>query len=372
MTEARVDIGSATLYQGDCFEIMHEMEGDSIDLIATDPPYFKVKNEAWDRQWNSADEFVAWMRRLCETWREMLKSNGSLYCFASQKMAARVEVEMSSHFNVLNRIVWVKSQGPHNGSHKESLRAYFPQTEFIVFAEHYGADNMAKGEAGYVLKCDKLRGFVFEPLRAYLDGERRRADVSKKECNVACGFSAGGSGMAGHYFSSSQFCIPTPEHYTELQRLFNAKCNGSGPQYLRREYEDLRREYEDLRREYEDLRREYEDLRREYEDLRRPFSVSADMAFTDVWNFPVVMNYPGKHPCEKPLSMMRHIISVSSRDGATVFDPFMGSGTTGVAAVQLGRKFIGIEREPKYFERACNRVREALESPSQLELVAHG
>ena len=342
--DTRVDIGSATLYQGDCFEIMHEMEGDSIDLIATDPPYFKVKNEAWDRQWNSADEFVAWMRRLCETWREMLKSNGSLYCFASQKMAARVEVEISSHFNVLNRIVWIKSVGPHKGCHKESLRAYFPQTEFIVFAEHYGADNMAKGEAGYVLKCDKLRGFVFEPLRAYLDGERRRADVSKIECNVACGFSACAGGMAGHYFSSSQFCIPTPEHYTELQRLFNAKCNGSGPQYLRREYEDL----------------------------RRPFSVSADIAFTDVWNFPVVMHYPGKHPCEKPLSMMRHIISVSSRDGATVFDPFMGSGTTGVAAVQLGRKFIGIEREPKYFERACNRVREALESPSQLELVAHG
>jgi len=363
-----VDIGSATLYQGDCFEIMHEMEGDSIDLIATDPPYFKVKNEAWDRQWNSADEFVAWMRRLCETWREMLKSNGSLYCFASQKMAARVEVEMSSHFNVLNRIVWIKSEGRHKGSHKESLRAYFPQTEFIVFAEHYGADNMAKGEAGYVLKCDKLRGIVFEPLRAYLDGERRRADVSQMECNVACGTGS----MAKHYFCSAQFCIPTPEHYTELQRLFNAKCNGSGPQYLRREYEDLRREYEDLRREYEDLRREYEDLRREYEDLRRPFSVSADIAFTDVWNFPVVRNYRGKHPCEKPLLMMRHIISVSSRDGATVFDPFMGSGTTGVAAVQLGRKFIGIEREPKYFERACNRVREALESPSQLELVAHG
>ena len=353
MAEARVDIGSATLYQGDCFEITHEMEGDSIDLIATDPPYFKVKNEAWDRQWNGADEFVAWIRRLCETWREMLKSNGSLYCFASPKMAARVEVEMSSHFNVLNRIVWIKSKGWHKGSHKESLRAYFPQTEFIVFAEHYGADNMANREAGYVLKCDKLRGFVFEPLRAYLDGERRRADVSKKECNVACGNS-----MAGHYFSSSQFCIPTPEHYTELQRLFNAKCNGSGPQYLRREYEDLRREYKELRREYE--------------DLRRPFSVSADIAFTDVWNFPAVMHYPGKHPCEKPLSMMRHIISVSSRDGATVFDPFMGSGTTGVAAVQLGRKFIGIEREPKYFELACNRVREALESPSQLELVAHG
>jgi len=42
-----------------------------------------------------------------------------------------------------------------------------------------------------------------------------------------------------------------------------------------------------------------------------------------------------------------------------ILDPFMGSGTTGVAAVKLGRKFIGIEREPKYFEIACRRIEEA-------------
>ena len=44
----------------------------------------------------------------------------------------------------------------------------------------------------------------------------------------------------------------------------------------------------------------------------------------------------------------------------TILDPFMGSGTTGVAAIQLGRKFIGIEREPKYFDIACERIRQAV------------
>ncbi len=43
----------------------------------------------------------------------------------------------------------------------------------------------------------------------------------------------------------------------------------------------------------------------------------------------------------------------------TILDPFMGSGTTGVAAVQMGRKFIGIEREQKYFEIACKRIEDA-------------
>lgn len=49
--------------------------------------------------------------------------------------------------------------------------------------------------------------------------------------------------------------------------------------------------------------------------------------------------------------------------GQTILDPFMGSGTTGVAAVKLGRKFIGIEIEPKYFEIACRRIADALAQP---------
>lgn len=62
------------------------------------------------------------------------------------------------------------------------------------------------------------------------------------------------------------------------------------------------------------------------------------------------------HPTEKPVGLMAKFIEWT--DGI-VFDPFMGSGTTGVAAVQMGRKFIGIEREPKYFEIACKRIEDA-------------
>ena len=58
----------------------------------------------------------------------------------------------------------------------------------------------------------------------------------------------------------------------------------------------------------------------------------------------------------------------------TILDPFMGSGTTGVAAVQMGRKFIGIEREPKYFDIACKRIEQAskqvdmfIEPPTQVQ-----
>ena len=65
-----------------------------------------------------------------------------------------------------------------------------------------------------------------------------------------------------------------------------------------------------------------------------------------------------QHPTQKPLRVMRWCLGFV-QDAQTILDPFMGSGTTGVAAVQMGRQFIGIEREPAYFEIACRRIEDA-------------
>lgn len=66
-----------------------------------------------------------------------------------------------------------------------------------------------------------------------------------------------------------------------------------------------------------------------------------------------------EHPTAKPLGLMKALVEVVSPVGGTVLDPFMGSGSTGVACVQYGRKFIGVEKDPKYFEVACRRIRKA-------------
>lgn len=66
------------------------------------------------------------------------------------------------------------------------------------------------------------------------------------------------------------------------------------------------------------------------------------------------------HPTQKPVGIMGWC--VEKTDGI-VLDPFMGSGTTGVACAKLGRKFIGIEIEPKYFDIACERIQKAYDQP---------
>jgi DNA modification methylase len=66
------------------------------------------------------------------------------------------------------------------------------------------------------------------------------------------------------------------------------------------------------------------------------------------------------HPTQKPVSLMRWCIQQAKvPDGGTILDPYMGSGSTGVAAVQMRHPFIGIEMEPKYFDIACRRIEEA-------------
>ena len=64
------------------------------------------------------------------------------------------------------------------------------------------------------------------------------------------------------------------------------------------------------------------------------------------------------HPTQKPAGVMRWVIDLCPAS-QTILDPYMGSGTTGVAAVQMGRQFIGIEREPRYFDIACRRIEDA-------------
>ena len=65
-----------------------------------------------------------------------------------------------------------------------------------------------------------------------------------------------------------------------------------------------------------------------------------------------------EHPTQKPLPVMLWCMAIFP-DAQVILDPFMGSGTTGVAAIEAGRSFIGIEREPKYFDIACRRIEDA-------------
>lgn len=79
-----------------------------------------------------------------------------------------------------------------------------------------------------------------------------------------------------------------------------------------------------------------------------------------------VVSYEKNHPTQKPLELMEWCLSFLPK-AKTILDPFMGSGTTGVACIRTGRKFIGIEKEPKYFDIACKRIKAEYERTALFE-----
>ena len=325
-----------TIICGDCLEEMKKLPANSINLIYTDPPYFKVKDEPWDNQWENPAKFIDWIGKLCQEWQRILKPNGSLYVFASPKMAARVECKVGEYFDIVNRITWSKPGQCYAEKYgPENFRGYVEMSEILIFAEHFGSDNIAKGEAGYGAKCDELRGFLFEPLRSWFKNKIDENGLNHKLINQAIGSCTSGGGMASHYFGDTgQFSLPTESMYKKLQKAYPLIFD----------------------REYDDLKREYDDLKREYEDLRRPFQVTSEVPYTDVWDFPTVGYYEGKHPCEKPIEMSRHVIAASSRPGDIVLDCFGGSCHVADACIQLGRKYIIIEQNAEYCRQARKRV----------------
>jgi site-specific DNA-methyltransferase (adenine-specific) len=123
-------------------------------------------------------------------------------------------------------------------------------------------------------------------------------------------------------------------------------------------------QYSKLQNAYEGhFTRNYDDLMQEYEALRRPFN--ADNKTWDVLENPIIGGDENTdHPTTKPLSLYRRILSVITNQGQVVLDCCMGSGTAGVAALELGRHFLGCELKAEYFAIAESRIKQAALSPS--------
>ena len=334
---------AVTIYHGDCREILPGIE--PATLVLTDPPYCGVVAESWDNQWKTDGDFLSWLESIITLVCGSMLDNAGCYIFASPQMAARVEVLVSKYMRVLNNAIWDKGGerkgGSGSGVDVAALQRYWSaNTERVIFAEKYGMDERAKADSGYWSKCEIVKRSV---IGDYIKSEFEIAGVSNREIAALFPSKTGGlTGCVSNWLLG--LSVPTEEQYQKMREYLNRTG----------EYGYLRREYEDLRREYEDLRREYEDLRREYEDLRRPFFLTPSMQWSDLWRFNIERYR--EHPTQKPLSLISQLCLVSSRQGDTILDPFMGSGTTLRAAKDLNRKAIGIESEEKYCEIAARRL----------------
>ena len=150
--------------------------------------------------------------------------------------------------------------------------------------------------------------------------------------------------MLRHYFQDSQFEISTQKVWESVYMTLGFLWT------------------------YEELRKQYEELRKQYEELRNVHR--CDAQHRNIWRVNTIGSSSAQriHICQKPLDILERIIRVSSLEGDTVLDCFMGSGSTGVAAYNMGRRFIGIERDPKMYAKAAHWIKETEDAPEQVTL----
>ena len=148
--------------------------------------------------------------------------------------------------------------------------------------------------------------------------------------------------MADHWFSVSQWSFIRPEQYARLQ----AEAKGNA----------FKRDHDELKQDHDELKQDHDELKREFYATRAYFDNTHDN-MTDVWHFPRVEGEDRHgHATPKPVAMIERAILSSTPDGSTVAEPFLGSGTTTIAAANRGRKCYGMEISPAYAQVSIERL----------------
>lgn len=304
----RASAPGGILAEGDSLLLIQKIPDCSISLILTDPPYHSTKkqNIYGDTHFEEDRHYLEWMELYSSEWRRVLRLNGSLFCFCDSSMAARLEVLFSQNFNILSHIVWTKPNDPgfdgwKGKMNKAALRQWYPHSERIIFAEPAVEGNLHRS-----------------PFAQFLRDVRNQADLSQHELTGMVG--AYGKVNHGGAVSNWEAGRNTPSR-EQYEKICSAILGTGKVEYMP-----------------------------PYKDVVRVFKIDGSKEFTDVWTFPSVRPYKDKHPAEKPLSMLEHAIEATTYPGDIVLDCFAGSGSTALAALNLGRRTIALEIDPKWVE----------------------
>jgi DNA modification methylase len=299
-------------------DVARLMDGGIAQLIHADPPYGMGKeNEGVENDNLYADKLDAFQMDWWRAFRRVLTDNGSVYIWGNAEDLWRLwfvnGLKDSERFTFRNEIVWQKNSA--QGRMSDRHRQYPTGSERCLF--------FMIGEQGFSNNSDNYwEGW--EPIRSYLQTERDKAGMTNKTVADIFGFHPR---MADHWFSKSQWSFPQKEQYEAIQK----EANGNA------------------------FKREYDELKREFYATRAYFDNTHDN-MTDVWEYASVSGEERLgHATPKPVAMIERCIRSSSEENAIVIEPFLGSGTTLIAAENTNRKCYGMEISPKYCDVVIQR-----------------
>lgn len=322
------------LYKGDCLEVMSNIPDKSVDLVLCDLPYGLT-----DCSWDTIIPFEP----LWKQYRRILKTNGTAILFGNQPFMSDLV----------------------NSNKSEYSHTWYWKKNYMTGALLAKKMPMRCIEEVAVFRCNaagKNNKNLHKNLREYFFSELEKSGLKRKDVDKILN-----SSMSSHYFTrGQQFAIPSKENYEKLQAATGC---------FNRPYEDIKAEYGSTKSGFNFTYnpqgvRKMDKPRIKVEHENNQASVYSDVkpkTYTQTMtgypkNLLEIKNVhnTGKdrlHPTQKPVELLEYLIKTYSNEGETVLDNCMGSGSTGVAAVNTNRKFIGIELDEKYFDIAESRLK---------------
>jgi len=316
--EHRVMCGDSTKAE----DVEKLMNGEKATLIHADPPYGMGKEKDGVLNDNLyADKLDAFQMDWWRAFRPHLEDNASAYIWGNApelwRLWYRGGLQDFERMTIRNEITWDKKEDNPtmlvSGVPLKARRMYHP-TEHCLF--------FMLGEQGFNNNSDNYwEGW--EPIRTYLANEMKKCGWTTADLNRITG-----SQMAGHWVTKSQWGLITKDNYQKIQ--------------------EASREHDSFKREHDDLKREHDRIKEEFYKTRAFFDNTHDN-MTEVWQFERVKGEERHgHATPKPVKMMERVMKSSAPIQAITIEPFLGSGSTLIAAEKTGRKCYGMELDPKY------------------------
>tara|TARA_R110000772_G_scaffold81439_2_gene173239 strand:+ start:26648 stop:27391 length:744 start_codon:yes stop_codon:yes gene_type:complete len=114
------------LRQGDCIELMKNIPDQSIDLVCTDLPYFKVVDNKWDNEWDNNEDYLSWVEDNIKEVKRIIKPNGSIFLFTSRQLNKNIGISMDEYFIEQRVIIWKRKRNMSNTRGRAMNSGYEP------------------------------------------------------------------------------------------------------------------------------------------------------------------------------------------------------------------------------------------------------
>jgi DNA modification methylase len=307
------------------------LNGQNPALVLADPPYFGKVDADWDNDFDGYEGFLAFLDGVFGLWIPKILDRGTSGWWCAPDFAWHIEELLRTHAAVFNHIVWSKGKSLGTIASVEQMRRWRPRSERLLLCEtQHSPDALL---ASFNAKTSHIASrAAYASIIERMMKWQKEAGLTNREIDKCLGK----NGMAGHYFGRSQWALPTQDAWDKMRPLFESRGVDIG-------------EFDAQRQEFDAQRREFDAQRREFDAQRREFDAETSDNLTDVWEMsaPHGEDRHG-HPTPKPVSLISKLVSAHSRAEDLVADPFLGSGTTLIAAEQLGRKCYGMEISPAY------------------------